>query len=150
MNLPQKERKRHQQTLSSSSFLCIIGDVDPLRPSEWLNWIPTSWTTCNQEEKSFTSRKFPVHERSNPPWAIAEPVLYSELPAPERPLQVARSAARVFSSCLLSGHRWRYRDSGGALCGETCPWCFCNTTKGKKERQYALKPICNCMRTCCS
>lgn len=32
-------------TLSSSSFLCIIGEVDPSSPSVLLHWLPTSWTT---------------------------------------------------------------------------------------------------------
>lgn len=36
---------RNKYTLSSSSFLCTMGEVDPSAPSELLHLLPTSWTT---------------------------------------------------------------------------------------------------------
>lgn len=41
----QRHSLRSKGTLSSSSFLCIMGEVDPSAPSGLLHLLPTSWTT---------------------------------------------------------------------------------------------------------
>lgn len=50
-------------TLSSSSFLCIIGEVDPSSPSVLLHWLPTSWTTWTEKKKTFIYRHSLVSAR---------------------------------------------------------------------------------------
>lgn len=44
-------RQTYTPTLSSSSFLCIMGEVDPSSPSVLLHWLPTSCTTWSQKKK---------------------------------------------------------------------------------------------------
>lgn len=134
----------HTHTLSSSIFLCIMGDVDPSSPSVLLHWLPTSCTTWLEIKKTFTF-KLPcvlpssisclphscLSQQHPPdimwsiklPWAIAGPALYSEQPGLVLHLQVTRSVTHVSFFGLPLGHRWRCTDSVGALCEECSPWC---------------------------